>query len=148
MPASPRQNAHGHSQRSVSKSYRLIWPSGHSSSSTDCGRSAWMRTGTRYSPPLVKFVTAAAPGVPQEVAHGHRLSQPTEHRDPAKRGLEIDHVARRFRRDLADLRHNGHVLAVPDRLTGLDVRVELAVQLADGEPGARARVEMDAVESP
>src|SRR3954470_15022327 len=86
---------------------------------------------------------------PQKIAHRDRTPQALERIDEPVDGAQVRLL--RSRRagalvDLARARHDHHELAVPCRLVGLDVLVELARQLGCAHPGLRTRVEMLAVE--
>src|SRR3954447_18085036 len=86
---------------------------------------------------------------PQKIAHRDRTPEAIERIDEAVDRAQVRRL--RSRRagalvDLARARHDHHELAVPGRLVGLDVLVELARQLGRVHPGLRTRIKMLAVE--
>src|SRR3954451_20127176 len=86
---------------------------------------------------------------PQKIAHGDRTPQAVERIDEAVDGAQVRRLHSRRAGALVDLaraRHDHHELAVPCRLVGLDVLVELARQLGRIHPRLRTRIEMLAVE--
>ena len=92
IPASPRQKAHGQSQRRVVVSYAVWWPSAHAISRRPAERSAWIETA------VVESTTESyADTVTQRCATAPADDDASE-KASILRGvsLEIDHVTKRF----------------------------------------------------
>src|SRR3954466_4523115 len=96
MPASPRQNAHGHSHRSVVVSYAVSWPSSQTISRRPAPRSAWIETGIvplmarSYRVGTDTTLASPAAGSPR------RGSSPGFAAILGGVSLDIDHVTKRF----------------------------------------------------
>ena len=117
-PASPRQNAHGQSQRRAVVPYSVWWPSAQSMARVPAARSAWMRGRCPFWRRSVAHPKSVRDGGRDAVRdrRGHRHpdrrpeGSPADRGYPARMSLVIDGLHKRF----------GDVVA----LDGIGFRVE------------------------